>query len=48
MWGYCVLNTTEVRVVHDAVGVENRGLGNPMFKGMGGLVWLCKQGSGPE
>lgn len=42
MWGYCVLNTTEVRMVHDEVGVGNRGLGNPMIKDMGGLVWLCK------
>lgn len=42
MWGYCVLNTTEVRVVHDEVGVGSRGLGYLMFKDMGGLVWLCK------
>lgn len=31
-------------MVHDAVGVGNRGLGNPVFKDMGGLVWLCKPG----
>lgn len=48
MWGYCVLNTAEVRVVHDEVGVGNRGLGYPMFKDMGGpCVAVQNKGSGP-
>lgn len=43
MWGYCVLNTAEVRVVHDEVGVGNRGLGYPMFRDMGGGACVAVQ-----
>lgn len=52
-WDCRVLNTTEVKVVHEEVGVRNPGLRNPLFKDIrekgGGLGGSAKpEKVGPE